>query len=124
MLKIFIPLIALLASPAFATIITTVNPQSFDQAIKPNTQYKDGVCTVHGALIVANELVAGAHIVIRADRGSSPVAETKTGETGQYSTSFKAKKGSIYQEVVISKPGKGGKISAVPGPTFACGVEK
>ncbi|MGV7183758.1 hypothetical protein [Xanthomonas axonopodis] len=124
MLKLSIPLLALFASTSYATVITTVYPQAFDQAIKPTVQYKNGICTVQGALIVSNELVADAHIVIRADRGTSSVAETKTSETGQYTTSFKAKKGSIFQEVVISKPDKDGKISAVPGPTFVCGVEK
>lgn len=124
MLKLIIPMLALSASPAFATVITTVDPRAFDQAVKPTIEYKKGVCTVQGALVVANELVADAHIVIRADHGTLSVAETKTGETGLYTASFTAKKGSIFQEVVISKPGKDGKISAVPGPTFACGVNQ
>jgi hypothetical protein len=121
--NLFFPLLYLICGSASATIITNVDAPAFELAIKPSVDYKNGVCTVQGALIVSNELVTGAHIVIRADRGTSPVAETKTDKAGIYTTSFAAKKGSTYQEVVISKPDKQGKISAVPGPSFICGVK-
>ena len=124
MFRLFIPLLALLSAPAFATVITTVDPQAFNAAVKPTVTFQNGVCTVEGALIVANELVSDAHIVIRANQGTSPVAEARTGRDGRYTVSFASKKGAIFQEVVISKPDKHGKISAVPGPMFVCGVKQ
>ena len=124
MFKLFIPLLALLSAPAFATVITTFDPQSFNAAVKPTVTFQNGVCTVEGALIVANELVSDAHIVIRADRGTSPVAEARTGKDGRYTATFAARKGATFQEVVISKPSKDGKFSAVLGPTFVCGGVK
>ncbi|WP_407365386.1 hypothetical protein [Xanthomonas campestris] len=124
MFKLFIPLLALLSTPAFATVITTVDPQAFNAAVKPTVTFQNGVCTVQGALIVANELVSDAHIVIRANQGTSPVAEARTGRDGRYTATFASKKGASFQEVVISKPSKDGKISAVPGPTFVCGGVK
>lgn len=124
MFKLLIPLLALLSAPAFATVITTVDPQAFNAAVKPTVSFQNGVCTVEGALIVANELVSDAHIVIRANQGTSPVAEARTGQHGRYSVSFASKKGASFQEVVISKPDKAGKISAVPGPMFVCGVKQ
>jgi len=122
--KLFIPLLAILSAPAFATVITTVDPQAFNAAVKPTVNYQNGVCTVEGALIVANELVSNAHIVIRANQGTSPVAEARIGQDGRYTATFSSKKGASFQEVVISKPTKEGKISAVPGPTFVCGVKQ
>ncbi|MFX1724858.1 hypothetical protein [Stenotrophomonas sp. AS1] len=124
MFRLFIPLLALLSAPAFATVITTVDPQAFNAAVKPTVTFQNGICTVEGALIVANELVSDAHIVIRANQGTSPVAEARTGRDGRYSVSFASKKGASFQEVVISKPDKAGKISAVPGPMFVCGVKQ
>lgn len=124
MFKLFIPLLAFLSAPTFATVITTVDPQAFNAAVKPTVTFQNGVCTVEGALIVANELVSDAHIVIRANQGTSPVAEARTGQDGRYSVSFASKKGASFQEVVISKPDKAGKISAVPGPMFVCGVKQ
>ncbi|WP_139052497.1 hypothetical protein [Xanthomonas cannabis] len=121
--KLLFPFLFLICGQASATVITNVDASAFELAINPSVNYKNGVCTVQGALIVSNELVTDAHIVIRADRGTSPVAETKTDQSGIYTTSFAAKKGSTFQEVVISKPDKQGKISAVPGPSFVCGVK-
>ena len=124
MFRLFIPLLALLSAPAFATVITTVDPQAFNAAVKPTVSFQNGVCTVQGALIVANELVSDAHIVVRADQGTSPVVEARTGSDGLYTATFASKKGASFQEVVISKPDKAGKISAVPGPSFVCGGVK